>query len=532
MPSQLRVMSWNVESLGWEKATAKVGAAGEAEIIRFMARAIVATNASIVGIMEVKSGIGQLIGTQLTALLNNNNALPPPLPWNWRFSVSARQDGGTKEEYLVLWREQANVLQLNLHGEPAPTWLIGVVDNNALAGTANGANVLTADQLKTLREALANMGYLYRPQFGKGRRTQTDRIPVAVWNALSAAGVGAIVNLAGSNPPTLPFSVAERQALAHRLVAIDALRFPTFDNRAPFVANFHVGNPPQPLTFVLYHAPGPGDIALGEAINMIGLSGPLAQAQNLLVMGDFNVPFAQIGTVQARVWTRAGPVAPVTRRAVFGPITGVPLNAPSRLANELTSLGNRYRSDQSGAPPVNLAPLAVRSSAYDKIFLRTGPGILAQPNAGAVDLVQRTAANQAPLFNPGLAQSTLALFRVLRGIKFLEKGRRKLQKEAQRAQRDETKAQARLHSAELAVTNAGPHPPAAKTKRVQAAQQDILAAQQWATEVAEQQVALAALLNLLNAPAALAPPGVGSAASVYRHAVSDHLPIAIELAFP
>jgi hypothetical protein len=529
MPIQLRVMSWNVESLGWEKATAKVGAAGEAEIIRFIARAIVATNASIVGIMEVKSGIGQLIGTQLTALLNNN-ALPPPPPWNWRFSVSARQDGGTKEEYLVLWREQANVLQLNLQGEPAPTWLIGVVDNNALAGTANGANVLTPVQLETLREALANMGYLYRPQFRKGKKTQTDRIPVPVWNALSAAGVGAIVNLAGSNPPTLPFLPAERQALARRLVAIDALRFPTFDNRAPFVANFQVGNPPQPLTFVIYHAPKPGDTALPEAINMIGLSQPLANAQNLLVMGDFNVPFAQIGTVQARVWTREGPVAPVTRRAVFAPITGAPLNAPSRLANVLTSLGNRYRSDQSGA--VSLAPLAVRSNAYDKIFLRSGPGVIALPNACAVDLVQLTAANQAPLFNPGLAQSTLALFRVLRGIKFLEKGRKKLQREAQRAQRDETKAQARLHSAELAVANAGPHPPAAKLKRVQSSKQDIEAAQQWAAEVAEQLLALTALLNLINTPAAVAPPGVGSAASVYRHAVSDHLPITIELEVP
>src|SRR4051812_12550859 len=101
MPT-LRVMSWNVESFGMTKAIAGANAAGQGEIVNFIANAIVTVGASIVGIMEVKSGYGATLAGWLTGSLNN---LQPP-PGQWEAAVSPRQDGGPYEEYLMLWRVQ------------------------------------------------------------------------------------------------------------------------------------------------------------------------------------------------------------------------------------------------------------------------------------------------------------------------------------------------------------------------------------------------------------------------------------------
>ena len=176
MPTTINVLSWNVESLGDAKAFRAVNQ--KSKLIKYLQYAIQLSDADLVGIMELKGGVGGQVRDWLLAKLNNARVGGPPFAYTWKARLSSRQDGGTQEEYLLLWKDQAGRLTLDPNAMPGPTWLIGVADDNALE-TFLGQFAWGAPDKADLYGALANLDYtvkgVYRPR-NVNVRTRTNRI--------------------------------------------------------------------------------------------------------------------------------------------------------------------------------------------------------------------------------------------------------------------------------------------------------------------------------------------------------------------
>jgi hypothetical protein len=124
---------------------------------------------------------------------------------------------------------------------------------------------------------------------------------------MNSAGAAAAVIFAAhpaTQPPAGFVTQPNCQALAQQLLQFDILRFVTYGDRSPYLGNFLVGG--KQLMVSLLHAPGPNEFP-GTAINIIGLLAPIqaqvANDNNLLIMGDFNIPQSGMTRVQP-VWGR------------------------------------------------------------------------------------------------------------------------------------------------------------------------------------------------------------------------------------
>jgi hypothetical protein len=532
LATTLTITSWNVESLGEAKSSKPAGApaskrAGpddmKSKLIMFLDRAIRGEGSDIVGLMELKGGKGAQVRDWLLAKLNNNK--PQGARYTWRASLSSRQDGGTQEEYLYLWKDQPGRLTLDPKANPGPTWSIGVVDENALANFFAGQ--WTAAQKQALEQQLVAGGVIGPGQFrarGTNVKTATYRVVPGKWSALSTQGASALGSLSGLRPSQL-------QSLANVLVGIDILRFPTYGDRSPFVASFLVGSSKQPLTVVLFHAPGPGDPTRTDAINIISMSDRLQKAPSLVLMGDFNIALTE-GLSRAPVYTRDpsfGPATPRDPQLVFGPITGPPLSAARQLDDQ-TSLVNAFLPDNS---PV----AATRSNAYDKFFFHPSANVTVSQNpARVVDLISAIAGNQAtPPYNADLARAGLTFFRTLRGSAFVGKEITSrtdvlptLRSRADAATRTLQKIQQGVKDMPSVLARRGN----ALLRRQTVAQRRVYAASAKQTAVTKELAALTALNNLVQNAGVPGPTGIGTAHAVYRHGVSDHLPISMVIQAP
>src|SRR5688572_9733792 len=122
MPN-INVLSWNVESLGESKSSTGATPPQQSEVITFMSLVIQSAAAGVGGIMEIKAGDGIKIMTWLLSSLNNARTGQAPYAYTWKGTLSARQDGVMLEEALILWKDQANTLTLDLAGVPGPSSL-------------------------------------------------------------------------------------------------------------------------------------------------------------------------------------------------------------------------------------------------------------------------------------------------------------------------------------------------------------------------------------------------------------------------
>ena len=533
MPS-IRVLSWNVESLGAEKAFTKAAVPQPTEIFNLLGLVITQAGAHVAGIMEIKGGIGTRLMHGLLAVLNNLRPLNPAYAWEGR--LSSRQDGGTKEETLYLWRQQAGILQLDLAGSPGPTSSIGVADLNVLE-TLIATQAWTPAQGTQLLTALKDSGYLRYGQFRRSARqikTTTLRVDPNRWNTLNNAGAAATISFSPSPAQQPPSGVASNtalcQALATKLLDVDILRFTTYGDRSPYLANFLVGA--KRLMISLLHAPGPSEFP-GMAINVMALSRPMAnqaQTSNLLVMGDFNIRqgFAMTSRYKAFHRFPAGPndyqfgaVVPRQLVQVFRPVTGPPLSAPDLMPGTLTSLTNIYLPD--AVPAVR--PLV---SAYDKFFFR-GSTVAAQritsANPTTLNVLQMMTVNQ-PGYSHGVAVSALTYFRAYRGATFMTKQAGRIIKAQTKAQQDVTRFQIYLNKIPP------PHPPAqgsANFDRFTNYTQKLAGATADLNAVKTSLANVGVMTTLVTTPAQLGPTGIGTALATYRFAVSDHLPITVDL---
>ena len=503
MPT-LRVMSWNVQSLG--EAKSEILVAGAREIVNFVSRSIAAADATIAGIMEIKSGYGPQLGPWLSAALNNLQGINE---WNW--FASQRQDGRPNEEYLLLWREQPGTLSLNLQARPMGAWLIGVFDPGALVNLPPSTPAVDP---AALVQALIDSAYLMHGQFmsgGSRRSTATLRINPERWQELV---VGEAIDL----PRGPALTPAQEQWLSSVLVSFDIFRFLTYGDRPPFVANFLLGAAQHPVTLVLFHAEGPG-ANVGSAVNLLADTAPVSSAGALVLTGDFNVTSTR--PVPVPVHSRNGPVARSSANT-YAPFGALGLEAP--LGNTLTTLQQYFYADPTSAG-VPLTSLEVRHNDYDKFFLRRTAAVAPTANTGVFDLVASTAGNQPALtFSAALGASSLALYRA--GVNTGSIDRKLGKFTASAATLTKQRARAAAAAAAAAPT------PAAAGKRKLSADSAVAGDDDKLAEAQEQRASLTALRAVVTDPASAHPPNVGTAAAIYRRIISDHLPIVVELQFP
>ena len=195
--------------------------------------------------------------------------------YRWRAVVSAQQDGGTKEEYIVLWTDQA--------GCPEPEHRRGaerrVADGSG--GRQLARLVLRLGRLDHfraedpgLRRARGRQIHLQR---GVRQGREDDDL---AGGARPVAGVegdgharGQVHQRDFGEAADYADSVAQRQDPAARLLAIDMLRFVSFGDRSPFVVNFLLGSTNEKVTYAVMHAPGSSDPnRFPAASNVFGLS--------------------------------------------------------------------------------------------------------------------------------------------------------------------------------------------------------------------------------------------------------------------
>lgn len=547
MPTTITVASWNIEKLGAAKTTGIVPSPGRSEIIAFIARVIVQTGADVVGIMEINSGLGDEVRDQLCATLNN---MAPAAGAVWRGNVSSRQDSRPDEEYLWLWREKAGRLVLDPAARPSATSLIGVVDDNLVADLSAAMGWGPAERTQ-LFIALAANQYINRPRYTQGRKkpqTRTWRVIPAAWQRLSTMAVPEVQfdPALPQQPPAGilgPGGQGARQSLARKLVDADILRFLTAGDRSPFLGNFRVGDQLKPLATAVYHALGPQQkiFNIGPAINTIAMSLPLsaaAAAGNVLVMGDFNVAAREMDA-QVEVFCRTdngqpgfAMVKPVQKQPVFGPILGAPLNARNLMAvptqpDRRTSMAAVWLDDDVEVDKTLVNP-------YDKFFFRgaaaPGPQLTLTNEAEVLNLVPFVAAGNT-YFDADLARSAMTFYRQFCGASSAQKAVVKLTAAGNTARRQVRLKQYALDSINKTIAANGKRlpPKSALGARQKMVQGDLARAQKALDAATTQTVSARTVLRLVQDATAVAPSGAGTAAAILTGAISDHVPIAVQL---
>ena len=534
MPIVVRVMSWNIESLGDAKATVTNplnNAVNQSGIIDIINQVIREVDADIVGIMEVKSGRGADILGWLLPRLNNGAA-----PAQWMGRVSSRQDGGTQEETLYLWKSLANHLMLDPAGAPAPISSIGIVDADVLQATfaslGIAANPVTQAAFLT---ALSTAGYIVHGTY-QGRRntrpqTLTWRVNADQWHALSTMAPPAAVDF-GTTPTPVPVNAGQLQALATQLIGTDILRFVTYGDRSPYLANFLLDNPAKRVMVGVLHAPGPQDILRTDAINVIGLSTAAAAADNLVVMGDFNIAANQGGLngVDFARFMRNGhftfaQIVPKQLTQVFAPIAGAPLNAPDQVLQPTarTTVIDKYVDD---ATPY----ASVLANTYDKFFFRGNANAAQQlttANPWGWNMIRHLDSADTDFWQP-IGQAALTFFRAFRGDPYLAKADAGLAKKYVKAQKTFTQATNRAANIQAQINATNPPLSAQIYTRLHQANTEATKANQQMAALKMQRDAIQEARTLVTGTGT-EPTGVGTALTVYREAISDHFPISLDL---
>lgn len=534
----VRVMSWNIKTLGDAKGTVVnpvTNAVNESGIVNFINLVIREVDADIVGIMEVQSGLGaRLLGWLLPRL--NNGAAPGNV---WMGRVSARQDGGTQEETLYVWKNHANTLVLDPAGVPAPISSIGIVDKNALettfASLGIAGNAATQNLFLT---AMSTAGYIVHGTYqGRGNRrlpTQTWRMNADQWHALDTAPPPAQVNFGATPLPVPPLTTPQLRALAAQLIGTDILRFVGYGDRSPFLANFLVGNPPKRVLIGVLHAPGPQDTLRTDAINVIGLSRRAAAADNLVLMGDFNIAANQGGLngVEYGRFLRNGAfvfaqLVPRQYQMIFDPIEHGALNAANEPLHpdERTTVVNTWVDDT--APVASLL-----ANTFDKFFFHGNANAaqrLTSSNPWAWNMIDHLDPAD-PEYWQNAARQALTFFRAFRGDPYLVKADNRLAKTEAKAQKTFNTASKTAANIQAKINGMNPKPPLSSqlyTRLTDENQKAAKASQQRAAAQL-QRAAITDVRNLVNG-GGTDPTGVGTALAIYREAISDHIPISLDL---
>jgi hypothetical protein len=460
-----------------------------------------------------------------------NAALPVGTTYRWKAVVSSQQDAGTREQYIVLWKDDINKLSLDVAAMPGPAWLMGVVDDNALDTFFTSVGWTTPAQKLQAYAALAADKYIYNGKL-KNKKTKTWRLVPDQWRTLSTTVPPEVhFTSATKKPPTVP-SQAQRRDLGARLVDIDMLRFVTFGDRSPFVVNFLLGSNKDKVTYALMHAPGPQDSNRIPAANVFALSRPLltAAASNaLLIAGDFNVGTIAMGNTARKydridvngVFTFAEDTTSVPQQ-VFAPVVGAPINAADLIQRQLTSISERFIPDGANVQDA-------LANAYDKMFFHSS-GVAKQAAPRVINAMRWLASNQSNLvFDTRAAGSALTFLRAYKGNTPFAKEQADYQAALTAANIAVAKLQHEIGTLGVKIHNLNPPANSPLRKRFAQAGPELLKAQAVQTDAKDELANVVVVATLANNPLITACTGIGTALAVYRKVISDHLPVIVNV---
>lgn len=462
-----------VKILSWNIQKLNEAKRTDVNFQQLIANVIVNAQADIVGIMEIVGQQGQELRNALPILLNN---LDPR--GGWTAQESEVQIGAPYEQYLFLWRQEVN----HLAAAGLEFDLTGVLREEIFHAFGNPARQLAIFQALE-RDQLIEIGdaMVYKVRENKEAELRNPQQPLQV------------------NPPP-QLSAQEKQQIKQILRDSISVYFPRRRSRSPFTGLFTLGNNHAQLPVILFHAPGPGDLDKYRAINNLAHVPRVHQYHQGVIMGDFNIREHE-HTVRTRWYDArrqqvpgAQPRQYVTKE-VFEPIQA--LGYSQQLAHNQPA--NRTSLAPS-LPPASQNSVDGRSSPYDKFLVKSNlPAVSVVPNSAQVlDLIDQIAQN-----TNGIQPVALAVYNQW------------VQPHRDRVNQEILALNHRIQSFQNRIA-------VADARRAQRFQNSVQVAQ----NLRAAQVAKLATLQPLAGVASLQ-----QAHQIYVDAISDHLPITVEIQY-
>lgn len=398
MASPIKILSWNIQIFGFTKMyknnPANPFVPIPSEIFKYIAWYVTtySTPADIIAIMEINEGAGSLILGLLIAELNNFSGTSV-----WKGQCAERQVGSKAESYIILWQDVPK--RVALFNDPITLktfYLSGRISTMLLGETFLP---LPYDPLiaHTFVSKLENKKGGVSKLFAGPNNTYKWVLLANKWKeieSLQASG-GIISDIL--NNTVLPNAVDQKklQDICYKQMPI---LFPDAKERFPYIAKFNVdpndGGAYKQLTAIVYHAP----FESADPVICINNLGQLKELNdvtvNRLVMGDFNVPVNSTNTSLAYGFV-PNKDGKFNYEAIYGaakqyltafvPLTGAPVSMPPVLtptSPPLTSLAATYFD-----PATTPSPTAAQymSSAYDNLLFGAGSAGALSVTGGSYD---------------------------------------------------------------------------------------------------------------------------------------------------
>jgi endonuclease/exonuclease/phosphatase family metal-dependent hydrolase len=471
MANSLKLLSWNIEKYGAEKLA-------DPNMLNFVCTVIKMTGADVVGLMELVGWQGNETRDALVKCLNNHEALNKT-GIIWAGVASEMTPSRPNEQYAFLWK--TNVLTVQ-------GWQLWNVVGEELFDSFFKANKLDAVWQENFWKSLFTNGWIDAAFQLKKR----DLLTVDYKN----------FDLT-KKAPSLVLTDPQKKTLVDLLLKEKPVTFPQKGSRPPFLLAGTVGKN-IPVLLVLFHAPGPGSGLPVIASNMLSFMGPVREYAVAVVMGDFNVDAKTCLTPITMEYfdTTAGRLQYV-RTSTGGFVNGLPfqrltgpkfaltaqdpdlslvLDYGGRLASAKTSLSDTLAATNQTAD--DTAVQAILKSEYDRFFVRAPKADPSTPFAW--NLADAMVPKQVPV--PGNAGPVM-----------------------QTRSTTKTPYVASLATAAARAFDAWWDGQNAKTKKSSAAQAILQAAPKFGGSAV--------------------PSSLRQAQYTYLYAISDHLPIVMELQY-
>ncbi|XEC92492.1 hypothetical protein AB6A23_13880 [Paenibacillus tarimensis] len=230
--------------------------------IKYVAQVIQIKDADVVGIMELVGWLGNEIRDKLVKELNNLEKLKNS-GVIWWGEASEMTPSRPNEQYLFLWKTNLLI---------DPQWqLWNVVGEMMFDDFFNKYNYSPDDQ-KKFWKSLQKHGYLDAEYM----------IPWSKWVVLSPDQFDLM-----RKEPSFDLNNAQKKEVVDLLYKIEPQAFPLRGSRPPFLLRARTSDSNTDVSFLLYHAPGPGNPLPRIASNQ--LNPAMEHAQVGVIMGDFNV---------------------------------------------------------------------------------------------------------------------------------------------------------------------------------------------------------------------------------------------------
>jgi len=537
LDNPVKVMSWNIQKFGDKGLAPNNGMAGAAvaksALVDFIAQLVTEQDVEVLGIVEVVKGLGNTLTGFLTDTLNN---MPVPLGATWRGISSARQTKGTQEEYIYIWLEQDDRLERNANLTASPYWLINIVDHRAF-DTFLATKGWGATEMGQLQQGLKDEGYI-------AKVGSVWRLTGTGWNELNQ--VGATLRFPAGNPLNANLTDADKALIQQQLLNIDFIKFTTNNDRSPFLINYTIdGN--RALNIALYHAPGPQTNIVYSAINALSLSSFMQNAENLMLMGDFNVEPDNNIIVPTYNRIINGPVVTFgvngPAQEVFNPIINAPLNTQTFAFDDpvndggtsLTTVGRVL--DNADRVPTNAWDLQAR--LYDNFLVRSNANNAQALNSQnpAINLVPQMISQNQGTYVAALGLAAMRAFKQLSPDTWLDNKIDDANRQLARAQLNLTDAQAALAAANAAAAaaaagGANAAGQAVNRKRGRNPQDEVNRFTDDVRIFTNRVNTLTAIRTAIAPAVVTAAPNLATGFVVYRRIISDHLPISTQINTP